>query len=35
MLIESDSLKKKADNVLIEPDWLDMLVVRGENKFTL
>jgi hypothetical protein len=35
MLVELDSLKVKANNMLIETDWLNMLVVRCENKFTL
>jgi len=28
-------LKSKVNNMLIEPDWLDMLMDRGENKVTL
>jgi hypothetical protein len=27
-------LKKKVKNMLLEPDWLNMLVDRGDNKIT-
>jgi len=27
--------KEKVNNVLIEPDWLNMLLDRGDNKVTL
>jgi hypothetical protein len=31
-VIELDWLKKKVNNVLIEANWLNLLVERGENK---
>ena len=34
MVIETDWLKKKTNNLLIEPDWPNMLVNRSENKVT-
>jgi len=34
MVIEHDWLKKKVNNLLIEPDWRNILVNRGENKVT-
>jgi len=35
VVIEIDWLKKKVNNMLIEPDWLNMLLGRGDNKVTL
>lgn len=31
-VLELDWLKNKVNNMLIEPDWLNMLMDRGENK---
>ena len=34
MVIEIQCLEKKANNMLIEPDWLNVLVDKDENKVT-
>ena len=34
MVIELDWLKKKVNNIIIERDWLNMLMDTGENKVT-
>jgi hypothetical protein len=34
MVIELDWLKKKVNNMIIERDWLNVLMDRGENKVT-
>jgi hypothetical protein len=35
MVIQLEWIKKKVNNMLIEPGWLNMLVDRDENKVTL
>jgi hypothetical protein len=35
MVIQLDWLKKEVNTMLIAPDWLNMLVDRGENKVTV
>jgi hypothetical protein len=35
VVIEIDWLKKKVNNMLIEPVWLNMLLDRGDSKVTL
>jgi hypothetical protein len=34
MVMELDLLKRKVNNMLIEPDWLNMLLDRNENRVT-
>jgi hypothetical protein len=34
VVIDPDWLKKKVNNLLIEPDWPNMLINKGENKVT-
>jgi len=34
MVIQLDWLKKKVNNMLIKPDWPNILINRDENKVT-
>jgi len=35
MVIKLDWLKKKVNNMIIELDWLNVLVDRGENSYVI